>query len=172
MAREWEAKEFGLVFWDGASVNHMYISAENKWDYQLTIQDDPLLSVLAEMIIAGRPDGIKDVPKALWPYHGQCDGLIVCGEVIIVGIDSPRTFREMKVPVQSKTVCLLAWHQQRYWMIYWCMPHLSKTSTSGTKATTEVNTTWMTMAIPRSWLHDVWWMWILQLLLTTTQRCL
>ena len=53
------------------------ISAENKWDYQLTIQDDPLLSVLAEMIIAGRPDGIKDVPKALWPYHGQCDGLIL-----------------------------------------------------------------------------------------------
>ena len=33
---------------------------------------------------------MKDVPKALWPYHGQCDsltvedGLILCGEAIIV----------------------------------------------------------------------------------------
>ena len=42
------------------------------------------------MIIAGWPDNIKDVPKALRPYHGQCDsltvenGLILCGEAIIV----------------------------------------------------------------------------------------
>ena len=42
------------------------------------------------MIIAGLPDNIDDVPKALRPYHGQCDsltvedGLILCGEAIIV----------------------------------------------------------------------------------------
>ena len=42
------------------------------------------------IIITGWPDDIKDVPKALQPYHGQCDsftvedGLILCGETIIV----------------------------------------------------------------------------------------
>ena len=34
------------------SVNHVYIDAEKKQDYQLTIKDDPLLSALADMIIA------------------------------------------------------------------------------------------------------------------------
>ena len=72
------------------SVNHVYINAEKKWDYQLTIKDDPLLSALADTIIAGWPDDIKDVLKALWPYHGQRDSLtvedrlILCGEAIIV----------------------------------------------------------------------------------------
>ena len=61
------------------SVNHVYIDAEKKRDYQL-----------ADTIIAGWPDDIKDVPKALRPYHGQRDsltvedGLILCGEAIIV----------------------------------------------------------------------------------------
>ena len=68
------------------SVNHVYIDAEKKQDYQLTIKDDPLLSALAD----GWPDDIKDVPKALQPYHGQCDsltvedGLILRGEAIII----------------------------------------------------------------------------------------
>ena len=48
-----------------------------KWDYQLTIKDDPLLSVLTDMIITGWPDDIRDVPKALWPFHGQYDSLTV-----------------------------------------------------------------------------------------------
>ena len=47
------------------SVNHIYINAEKKRDYQLTIRDDPLLSALADVIITGWPDDIKDVPKAL-----------------------------------------------------------------------------------------------------------
>ena len=72
------------------SVNHVYIDAEKKQDYQLAIKDDPLLSALADTIITGWPDDIKDVPKALRPYHGQRDsltvedGLILCGEAIIV----------------------------------------------------------------------------------------
>ena len=72
------------------SVNHVYIDAEKKRDYQLAIKDDPLLSALADTIIAGWPDNIKDVPKALRPYHGQRDsltvedGLILRGEAIIV----------------------------------------------------------------------------------------
>ena len=72
------------------SVNHVYIDAEKKQDYQLAIKDDPLLSALADTIITGWPDDIKDVPKALRPYHGQRDsltvedGLILRGEAIIV----------------------------------------------------------------------------------------
>ena len=71
----------------------IYIDAEKKWEYQLAIKDDPLLSALADTIITGWPDNIKDVPKALWalrPYHGQHDlltvedGLIVRGEAIII----------------------------------------------------------------------------------------
>ena len=66
------------------------IDAEKKRDYQLTIKDDPLLSALADTIIAGWPDGVKDVPKALQQYHGQHDsltvedGLILHGEAIVV----------------------------------------------------------------------------------------
>ena len=72
------------------SVNHVYINAEKKRDYQLAIQDDPLLRALADIIVAGWPDNIEDVPKALRPYHGQRDsltvedGLILRGEAIIV----------------------------------------------------------------------------------------
>ena len=72
------------------SVNHVYIDAEKKQDYQLTVKDDPLLSTLADTTIAGWPDDIKDVPKVLQPYRGQHDsltvedGLILYGEAIIV----------------------------------------------------------------------------------------
>ena len=72
------------------SLNHVYIDPEKKQDYQLAIQDDPLLRALAEIILAGWPDNIEDVPKALRPYHGQRDsltiedGLILRGEAIIV----------------------------------------------------------------------------------------
>ena len=94
------------------SVNHVYIDAEKKWDYQLAIKDDPLLSDLADTIITGWPDDIKDIPKALWPYHGQCDsltiedGLILCGEAIIVppgeeGTNPSRTLRHIQVPIQD-----------------------------------------------------------------------
>ena len=47
------------------SVNHVYIDAEKKQDYQLTVKEDPLLGALADMMITGWPDNIKDIPKAL-----------------------------------------------------------------------------------------------------------
>ena len=109
------------------SVNHVYIDAEKKQDYQLTVKDDPLLSTLADTIIAGWPDDIKDVPKALQPYRGQHDsltvedGLIVYGEAIIVPPgerkkvleqNPSRTLRHIQVPIQGKTMHILAWHQQ------------------------------------------------------------
>ena len=48
------------------SINHVYIDAEKKWGYQLAIKENPLLSALADMIIAGWPDDIKAVWKAWW----------------------------------------------------------------------------------------------------------
>ena len=92
------------------------------------MQDDPLLCALADIIIAGWPDNIEDVPKTLRPYYGQWDsltiedGLILHGEAIIVPPEERRKVleqihqghRNIKVPVQSKTVCLLARHQQRH----------------------------------------------------------
>ena len=47
------------------SVNHVYIDAEKKRDYQLAIKNDPLLTALADTIVTGWSDNIKDVPKAL-----------------------------------------------------------------------------------------------------------
>ena len=54
-----------------ARSHYIYIDTEKKQDYQLAIKDDRLLSALTEVIIAGWPDNIKDVPKSiitiLWP---------------------------------------------------------------------------------------------------------
>ena len=44
------------------SVNHVYINPEKKKDYKLAIQDNPPLHTLTDIIIAGWPDGIEDVP--------------------------------------------------------------------------------------------------------------
>ena len=47
------------------AVTHVYIDAEKKRCYELASKDDPLLSTLADTIITGWPDDIKDIPKAL-----------------------------------------------------------------------------------------------------------
>ena len=47
------------------SVNHVYIDAEKKRDYQLAIKDNSLLTALADTIITRWPDDIKHVPKVL-----------------------------------------------------------------------------------------------------------
>ena len=55
-----------------------------------TIQDDPLMHTLADTIVAEWPEDIKDIPKALCPYHNHHDvmtvedGLILKGETLII----------------------------------------------------------------------------------------
>ena len=72
------------------TINHVHITPEKKSEFQSTIQDDPLLRSLAETIIAGWPEDIKDVPRALRPYHPHRhiltveDGLILRGEALII----------------------------------------------------------------------------------------
>ena len=63
--------------------------SEKKLEFKRTIQDDPLLRTLADTIVAGWPEDIKDVPKALCPYHNHHDimnveGLILKGEALII----------------------------------------------------------------------------------------
>ena len=72
------------------AIHHVHITPEKKLEFQRTIQDDPLLCTLAETIVAGWPEDIKDVPKALCPYHNHHDimtvedGLILKGEAVII----------------------------------------------------------------------------------------
>ena len=53
-------------------------------------QDDPLLCTLADTIVAGWPEDVKDIPKALCPYHNHRnvmtieDGLILKGEALVI----------------------------------------------------------------------------------------
>ena len=51
------------------AIHHMHITPEKKLAFQHSIQDDPLLHSLAETIIAGWPEDIKDLLNALRPYH-------------------------------------------------------------------------------------------------------
>ena len=72
------------------AIHHVHITPKKKLEFQRTIQDDPLLCTLAETIVAGWPEDIKDVPKALCPYHNHHDvmtvedGLILKGEALII----------------------------------------------------------------------------------------
>ena len=72
------------------AIHHMHITPEKKLAFQQSIQDDPLLCSLAETIIAGWPEDIKDLPNALRPYHTYQDvmtiedGLILHREALII----------------------------------------------------------------------------------------
>ena len=59
------------------TINHVYITHDRKTEFQTLIQDDPVLCSFAEMIIAGWPDDINNVPHALCPYHGHRNNLTV-----------------------------------------------------------------------------------------------
>ena len=59
------------------AIHHVHITPEKKLEFQRTIQDDPLLCTLVETIVAGWPEDIKDVPKALHPYHNHHDIMTV-----------------------------------------------------------------------------------------------
>ena len=51
------------------AIYHVHITPEKKFEFQETIQDDPLLQSLAETIVRGWPEDVNDVPNALRPYH-------------------------------------------------------------------------------------------------------
>ena len=65
------------------TINHVHITSDRKTEFQTLIQDDPLLHSLAEMIIAGWPDDINDVPHAIHLYHGHRNILKVEDDLIL-----------------------------------------------------------------------------------------
>ena len=72
------------------AIHHVHITPEKKIAFQQSIKEDPLLRSLAETIIIGWPEDIKDLPNALRPYHAYRDiltvedGLILHGEALII----------------------------------------------------------------------------------------
>ena len=72
------------------TINYVYITPDRKTEFQTLIEDDLLLHCLTEMIIAGWPDDINDVPHALYQCHGHRstltveDNLILRGETLII----------------------------------------------------------------------------------------
>ena len=64
-------------------INHVHITSDKKTEFQAVIQDDLLLHSLAEMIIAGWPDDINDVPCSLCPYHDHRNTLTVKDGLIL-----------------------------------------------------------------------------------------
>ena len=59
------------------TINHVHITSDRKTEFETLIQDDLLLCSLAEMITAGWPDDINDVPCALHTYHDHRNILTV-----------------------------------------------------------------------------------------------
>ena len=94
----------------------------------------------------GYSKSIVTIPCRGWTYHTwRSNHHSPRKEEGLATIPS-RTLGHIEVPIQGKTICILAWNHP-----------LSDTLTSETKATTEANTTtWVTMATTRSWLHDFW----------------
>ena len=72
------------------AIHHVHITPEKKLEFQRTIQDDSPLHTLTDTIVAEWPEDIKDVPKALHPYHNHHDimtvedGLTLKGEALII----------------------------------------------------------------------------------------
>ena len=47
------------------AIHHVHITPEKKIAFQQSIKEDPFLHSLAETIITGWPEDIKDLPNAL-----------------------------------------------------------------------------------------------------------
>ena len=65
------------------AIHHVHITLEKKIAFQQSIKEDPLLRSLAETIITGWPEDIKDLPNALRPYHAHWDILTVKDGLIL-----------------------------------------------------------------------------------------
>ena len=65
------------------TINHVHITHNIKTEFQTLTQVDLLLCSLAEMLVAGWPDDINDVPYALCPYHGDRNILTVEDSLIL-----------------------------------------------------------------------------------------
>ena len=68
------------------AIHHVHITPEKKLEFQRTIQDDPVLCTLADTIVGGWPEDIKDISKALCPYHNHHDVMTIEDGLILKGV--------------------------------------------------------------------------------------
>ena len=72
----------------GIAIHHACLSPDQKEAFQQAFVSDSEMHALADIIITGWPDDIKEVPHPLHPYWQHCktltieDGLVLCGEAL------------------------------------------------------------------------------------------
>ena len=72
------------------AIHHAHITPDRKEAFQQTFVNDPEMQALANLIITGWPEDIKEVPHPLRPYwqHRETltvkDGLVLQGEALII----------------------------------------------------------------------------------------
>ena len=80
------------------SVDHVHIIPQKRIDFQDAMHSDPTLHALAEMILSGWPEDIRDVPMDLCPYHHAHDVLTVEDGIMLHG-------EALVIPLQKGTRC-------------------------------------------------------------------
>ena len=72
------------------AIHHAHLSPVQKEALQLAFDMDVEMCAMADIIISGWPNGIKEVPHPLCPYWQHCesltveDGLMFSGEALII----------------------------------------------------------------------------------------
>ena len=109
------------------AIHHAHITPDCKEAFQQAFVNDPEMQALADLIITGWPEDIKEVPHPLRPYwqHQETltieDSLVLQGEALIIPpVKRERTLHQLhqfhqgnnKVTVACTWKFLLAWHQQ------------------------------------------------------------
>ena len=112
------------------TIHHTHIMPDHKEAFQQAFVNDPGMRALANLIITGWPEDIKEVPCPLCLYwqHRETltveDGLVLWGEALIILLtEMERTLHQLhpipsrnnKVTVACMWKFLLAWHQQGHW---------------------------------------------------------
>ena len=104
------------------SVNHVHIMPQKKIDFQDAVHSDPIICALAEMILSGWPEDIRDVPTDLCPYHHAHDvltvedGIILCGEALVLTpAERDKVLQSVLEGHQGISKCQYHAHQCVYW---------------------------------------------------------
>ena len=111
------------------AIHHAHITPDCKEAFQQAFVNDAEMWVLANLIITGWPEDIKEVPHPLCPYwqHWETltieDGLVLQGEALVIPLtERERTLQQLHQFHQGITksqllTCgsLLARHQQGHW---------------------------------------------------------
>ena len=111
------------------AIHHAHLSANWKGAFQQAFVSDAEMCALADIIIIGRPDDIKEVPYPLYPYwqHHETltveDGLVLCGEALIVPPSERERILHSATPVPPGNHQILVAHTQVYLLAWYKQSH-------------------------------------------------